>query len=210
MGVPELEAIDPGMDSPGDPKVTDISEKRIDESPDRWVPPNEWLERLVAEYGGQHGGDTETLPAGSDPNRAAVAIFTMNEDESVKMLRSIIEAHRQDYSFDQTLLHRLTELVEGSQACGMEEGEWAYVTCKTAGLLHNWSPYAEVRAVTLPYDDPDEPCESIRAYVLGFFWVCVCTAINTCESYSSFPAPLQVALLTSSSLCSSSAWNLYP
>jgi hypothetical protein len=200
MGIPELAAVDLGTGSPGDAKATGIVEKRIDESPDRWVPPNEWLLRLMVEHGGQHGGDSETLPAGSDPNRVAVAIFAMDEDESVKVLRSVIEAHQQDYTFDQALMHRLMELVEGSQACGMEEGEWAYVTCNTAGLLHNWSPYAEVRVVTLPYDDPDEPCESIRAYVLGFFWVCVCTAVNICECWSSFFAPLQVALLILSSL----------
>jgi hypothetical protein len=165
------------------------------------VPPNAWLTRLVEEYGGQHGGDSETLPAGSDPNRIAVAIFTMNEEESVKVLRSIIEGHQQDYTFDQALMHRLIELVKGNEACEMEYGEWAYVTCKTAGLIHNWSPYAEVRAVTLPYDDPDEACESFRAYILGFFWVCVCTAVNTCESWPSFFArlPLQISLLTFSS-----------
>ena len=96
------------------------------------------------------------------------------------MLKSIMEAHHQDYTFDQSLIHCLAELVEGNQVCEMEYGELAYVTCKTAGLLRNWSPYAEVRAVTLPYDDPEEACESFRAYILGFFWVCVCTAINTC------------------------------
>jgi hypothetical protein len=68
----------------------------------------------------------------------------------------------------------------------MEEGEWAYVTCKTAGLVNNWSPYAEVRAVTLPYDDPDEPCESIRAYLVGFFWVCCASAVNTCKLFLVF------------------------
>lgn len=182
MGVPELEPVDLDKDrySPGEVKVAGVDEKRIDASPDRWVPPNEWLQRLIDEYGGQHGGESETLPAGSDPNRVADAIFSMNEDESVKMLKSIMEAHHQDYTFDQKLMHRLAELVEGNQACEMEYGEWAYVTCKTAGLLHNWSPYAEVRAVKLPYDDPEEACESFRAYILGFFWVCVCTAVNTC------------------------------
>jgi hypothetical protein len=38
----------------------------------------------------------------------------MNEDESVKMLKSIMEAHHQDYNFDQTLMHRLADLVEGN------------------------------------------------------------------------------------------------
>jgi len=77
MGIPELAAVDPGTGSPGDAKVTRTDEKRIDESPDRWVPPNEWLLRLMVEYGGQHGGDSETLPAGSDPNRVAVSPFSL-------------------------------------------------------------------------------------------------------------------------------------
>lgn len=80
MGVPELEAVDLGEDgySPGEFKVAGLDEKRIDASPNPWIPPNEWLQRLIDEYGGQHGGESETLPAGSDPNRVADAIFTMN------------------------------------------------------------------------------------------------------------------------------------
>ncbi|KAM0807083.1 putative Oligopeptide transporter 2 [Seiridium cardinale] len=166
------------MDPPGDVKVVNVDEK-TDALPENWVPPEEWLQRLADEYSGQHGGGTETLPAGSDINRVVAAVFTMNEEESVKALRNTIEAHQKDYTFDHVQMRHITELVEGNQACGMEYGEWAYATCKMAGLVHNWSPYAEVRAVTLPYDDPDEPCESVRAYVLGFFWVCVCTAVNT-------------------------------
>jgi hypothetical protein len=91
----------------------------------------------------------------------------------------------------------------------MEQGEWAYEVCKRAGLCHNWSPYAEVRAVTLPYDDADEPCESFRAYLLGYFWVCVCTAVNTCKFPSLLAAPIR-CVLTLSSLCSSSAWYRNP
>lgn len=167
----------------GDVRVVGVEEKGRDASlSDRWTPPNEWLQRLVDEYSGEHGGQSETLPAGSDPDRIATAIFTLNEEESVKILQSLVDGHLKDYTIDHNLLRRCAELVEGNTACGMEYGEWAYVTCKTAGLIHNWSPYAEVRAVTLPYDDPDEPCESIRAYVVGFFWVCCATAVNTCES----------------------------
>jgi hypothetical protein len=96
MGIPELEAVDADTYSTGDVKVVGVDEKRIDGSPDRWVPPNEWLIRLMEEYSGQHGGESETLPAGSDPNRVAVAVFTMNEEESVKILKSIIEGHQHD------------------------------------------------------------------------------------------------------------------
>lgn len=174
-------AVDNKMASLGDVKAIGLDEKTevVPESPDRWAPPNEWLARLLDEYTGQHGDDTETLPAGSDPDRVIAAILTLNEEESVKVLRAIIADHHQDYTFDRVQMNRLKEIVEGHEACGMEYGEWTYVVSKTAGLLHNWSPYAEVRAVTVPYDDPEEPCESVRAYLLGFFWVCVCTAVNT-------------------------------
>jgi hypothetical protein len=178
--------------SPDDVNVADVDEKRItqyDSSPslsDSWLPPEEWLERLVEEYSGQHGGESETFPAGADPNRTANAIFTFNEEQSVKILESLIQDHQTDYTIDHNLLNRCRELIQGHTACGMEEGEWAYVTCKTAGLVNNWSPYAEVRAVTLPYDDPDEPCESIRAYLVGFFWVCVASAVNTCKFFLVF------------------------
>ncbi|KAK7908880.1 hypothetical protein PG985_016183 [Apiospora marii] len=140
-------------------------------------PPNEWLDRLKAEYTGDHGG--EALPAGADPDRMVECVLTLNEEESVQVLKDLLESQREDYSIDRQMMARLEQLVEGCEACGMEQGEWAYEVCKRAGLYHNWSPYTEVRAVTLPYDDPDEACESLRAYFLGFFWVCVCTAINT-------------------------------
>ena len=170
---------------PSDVKVAGVNEKSLDTSLSSpgggWAAPNEWLLRLEAEYSGQHSGQSETLPAGSDPNRIATAIFTLNEEESVKILRSLIDGHENDYTIDHNLIRRCAELVEGNTACGMDYGEWTYVTCKTAGLIHNWSPYAEVRAVTLPYDDPDEPCESVRAYIVGFFWVCAASAVNTCE-----------------------------
>jgi len=175
-------------------KSADIDEKQVvDASSDHWIPSNDWLVRFTEEYTGQHGG--ETLPAGSDPDRVASSVLTMNEDLSVEFLKSIIESHHQDYTFDSGFMQRCKELVEGNQACGMEHGEWAYETAKTAGIIQNWSPYAEVRAVVLPYDDPEEPCETFRAYALGVFWVCVVTAVNTCESALPFSAsPLILAV----------------
>lgn len=168
-------------------KTVGIEEKRLDvydASPitsDQWVPPEQWIDRLLTEYSGNHSGNSETLPTGSDINRIVAAIFTLNEEESVKVLKDIFENSKNDYTIDQNLLRRCGELIQGHEACEMEEGEWAYTVCKQAGIIHNWSPYVEVRAVSLPYDDPDEPCESVRAYLIGFFWVCCATAVNTCE-----------------------------
>lgn len=181
--------------TPSEVRATSIDEKNVstdeknvsssDSSPsltgENWQPSQEWLERFIQEYSGKHGGDSEALPAGADPMRTATCVFTFNEEASVKILESLIEDHVEDYSIDKNLLVHCRELIQGPTACNMEEGDWAYTVCKTAGMVNNWSPYAEVRSVTLPYDDPEEPCESFRAYIVGFFWVCVATAVNTCE-----------------------------
>lgn len=145
-------------------------------------PPVEWLERLKDEYSGEHGGKSETLPAGCDIDRMALSVLTLDVEEAVQVLKDMLVSQKDDYTIDHVVMERCRELVQGNQACDIEHGEWAYEVCKRAGLYHNWSPYAEVRAVTLPYDDMDEACESFRAYVLGYFWVCVCTAVNTCET----------------------------
>jgi hypothetical protein len=169
-----------------DDKIAHVVDKSAShEKSEEWEAPAEWLERFKEEYSGRHGG--EALPAGSDPDLVAAAIFTRNEDDSIEVLSHYIANHQTDYTFDQTLMRHLEMLVQGNKVMDLEQGEWSYAVCKMAGLVDNWSPYAEVRAVTLPYDNPDEPCESFRAYFLGFFWVCVCTAVNTCERPTKSP-----------------------
>lgn len=153
-------------------------EKKLEDSADR-TPPEDWLERLKDEYSGQHEG--ESLPPGCDPDRFAIAILTMNEEQSVECLNGINNNLHNDYTFDSVQAVRMRELLGGSEACGLERSEWSYQVCKMAGIFHNWSAYLEVRACTLPYDDIDEPCETIRAYIVGFFWVIVMTAGDTCE-----------------------------
>lgn len=168
----------------------------------QWTPPEDWLERLKDEYSGRH--ERESLPPGCDPDRFAVAILTMNEEQAVECLNDIIENLHNDFTFDRAQAARMKELASGNQTCGLDYSEWAYQVCKMAGILHNWSAYLEVRACTLPYDDVNEPCESLRAYLVGFFWVIVITAVNTCECGNS-PEPISRFKLTSLSLCSSTA-----
>lgn len=162
-------------------KGKDIHDEKA-QSPDQgWTVPEDWISRFIDEYTGEHGGQTETLPPGADPELTARAVLTYHQDEAVKMLEARINATDYDYNFDTVLMERMKVLVLGPEASVMEYGHWAYVTSKTAGFIHNWSPYAEVRAVTVPYDDPAEPCETFRAYFLGFFWVIIVTAVNTCK-----------------------------
>ena len=144
-----------------------------------WTAPEDWLERLKDEYSGKHDG--ESLPPGCDPDRFARAILTMNEQQAVETLTDIISNLHNDYTFDVALAAYVRELIQGPEACGLASNEWAYQVCKTAGIIQNWSAYLEVRACTLPYDDIEEPCETFRSYFVGFFWVIIMTAVNTCE-----------------------------
>ena len=173
----------------------------------QWGPPEDWLARFKDEYSGVHGGESETLPPGSDLDRVARAVLTLDEQQAIQILKDTVENHHQDYTFSTILMARIKLLLEGSEAAGISQADWAYEICKIAGLVHNWSPYTEVRAVTVPYDDPDEPCETFRAYVLGLFWVCVCTAINTCE-YQIHPRLIQILMWLS--LQPTPAWYLNP
>jgi hypothetical protein len=157
------------------------NEKVKDVEGSEWVVPEEWISRFIDEYTGDHGGQTETLPPGSDPEMTARAVLTFHQDEALILLQERINSTNYDYNFDTVFFDRLKMLTQGPEACGYEYEDWAYVTSKTAGYIHNWSPYAEVRAVTLPYDDPTEPCETFRAYLLGLFWVIIVTGVNTCE-----------------------------
>jgi hypothetical protein len=172
----------------------------------QWSPPEDWLARFKDEYSGVHGG--ETLPPGSDLDRVAKTVLTLNEQQAVEILKETVESHHQDYTFSTILMARIKVLLGGSEAAGISQADWAYETCKIAGLVHNWSPYTEVRAVTVPYDDPDEPCETFRAYVLGLFWVCVCTAINTCECLPYFSLHLNTDANQSSTLASPGSQSL--
>lgn len=179
---PQLDHID--RDSPPlDEKYGEHSHIENAEGKDtptgQWTCPPDWHARLRDEYTGNHEG--ETLPPGADVDRAVSAILTMGPKESVNILKETLVWHARDLTFMDTARANIERLLQGHEACGMDYDDWAYETCKTAGRIANYSPYPEVRSVSLPYDDVDEPCESIRAWVLGMFWLIGCTCINTCE-----------------------------
>lgn len=155
-----------------------LDAKGISPETDTWTCPPDWHARLRAEYTGNHEG--EALPPGADVDRAVDAIMTFPPGRAVEVLKETLEWHARDLTFMDTARTNIERLLTGHEACEMDYDDWAYETCKTAGRIANYSPYPEVRSVSLPYDDVEEPCESIRAWVLGMFWLIGCTCINTC------------------------------
>ncbi|RCK62394.1 Oligopeptide transporter 2 [Candida viswanathii] len=56
--------------------------------------------------------------------------------------------------------------------------DWGLQVRLEAALIDTWSPYAEVRAVTVPYDDPEVPVETFRVYLIGILWTAIGAVIN--------------------------------
>ncbi|CAK7898061.1 oligopeptide transporter 2 [[Candida] anglica] len=67
---------------------------------------------------------------------------------------------------------------DGHSADYYEVVDWNLQVRLEAALQAYHSPYPEVRSVTDPFDDPNTPCETLRAYVLGFIWVAIGAFIN--------------------------------
>ncbi|CCE41472.1 uncharacterized protein CPAR2_800240 [Candida parapsilosis] len=56
--------------------------------------------------------------------------------------------------------------------------DWDLQVRLEAVLVAYWSPYPEVRAVTLPFDDPSIPVETFRVYLIGIIWTAIGAVIN--------------------------------
>lgn len=76
-------------------------------------------------------------------------------------------------------MDKIQQLVNGPKACDMDESDWSFDVRAEASVIYYHSPYPEVRSVTVPYDDPDTPVETIRSYTLGLIFMAGATALNT-------------------------------
>ncbi|KAI5960218.1 hypothetical protein CANMA_004060, partial [Candida margitis] len=56
--------------------------------------------------------------------------------------------------------------------------DWDLQVRLEAVLVAYWSPYPEVRSVTLPFDDPTIPVETFRVYLIGIIWTAIGAVIN--------------------------------
>ena len=106
-------------------------------------------------------------------------IVEMNDDEALDVLVTAIENHRIDPNFPAWTMDKLKALVLGYKACDMSEDDWSFDVRTEAAILKYHSPYPEVRSVTDPFDDPNLPVETFRAYTLGLIFMAGATGLNT-------------------------------
>lgn len=106
-------------------------------------------------------------------------------DDAKKILQDLLEYHEYDYNFPSTTREKIEALLDGPSE-GQKEVDWRLEVKTEAALNKFYSPYPEVRAITTPDDDPDIPCETIRAHLLGYIWAVIAQFTNALF-YSRFP-----------------------
>ncbi len=93
-------------------------------------------------------------------------------DDAKKILQDLLEYHEYDYNFEESTRRKIEALLDGPGE-GQKEVDWRLEVKTEAALNKFYSPYPEVRAITTPDDDPDMPCETIRAHMLGYIWAVI-------------------------------------
>ena len=137
----------------------------------------EWRRKLNEQYG-RHA-EAEGIAPAADITAILDLIIQLPVEEAMEIALKAIETHGDDLNFPSHTMHKLETLVQGYKVAEMEPSEWEFELKCEAAVIHYHSPYPEVRAVTVPFDDPSEPVETIRSYVLGFALMAGSTALNT-------------------------------
>ncbi|KAJ5166085.1 uncharacterized protein N7482_004866 [Penicillium canariense] len=105
-------------------------------------------------------------------------INTLTTEECKDIIQKLLKYHEYDYNFSNALREKLSSLIEGPSE-GQDAEEWELQLKTEAALNRFYSPYPEVRAVATPTDDPDIPCETIRAHLLGYMWAIIAQFTNS-------------------------------
>lgn len=134
---------------------------------------NEAVE-ILREFLKQHGSDMNIS------HELVLFIERLVEGQTSDSSSSKTEDASQDEKKDEAVerLEPIGPSLSGGSGFEKEIFDWELQTKTEAGMIAFWSPYAEVRAVTDPYDDPNIPCETWRVYFLGLVWTVLSCIIN--------------------------------
>ncbi|KAH0335799.1 OPT-domain-containing protein, partial [Aureobasidium melanogenum] len=104
--------------------------------------------------------------------------FTLEETRS--MMEKVWKIHELDPNFPDNILDKIKEFLFNEDVFINPEkhAELIAEVKIEAALIVNNSPYAEVRAVVDNTDDPNMPCASLRAYIIGLGFVTLLAFIN--------------------------------
>ncbi|KAK9360818.1 OPT oligopeptide transporter protein-domain-containing protein [Lipomyces starkeyi] len=103
---------------------------------------------------------------------------TMEVGEAYDVLTAAADYHSDDVNFPAKSMRKIQSLLAGEEAYGLDHESFELDMRLEACLIKYHSPYPEVRAVCKPVDDPTIPVETLRAYIIGSFWVFCAAFIN--------------------------------
>ncbi|KAK9364971.1 OPT oligopeptide transporter protein-domain-containing protein [Lipomyces kononenkoae] len=123
------------------------------------------------------------------------ATLEMTKERGLEILSGIAEYHNDDVNFPDSTMSRIQFLLQGQEACQMDSESYEIAVKVEAALIDSFSPYPEVRAVCDPFDDPEMPCETFRAYLLGLLWVVIGSFVNQLFYFRQPPLNLRAAAI---------------
>ncbi|RTE84970.1 hypothetical protein BHE90_000470 [Fusarium euwallaceae] len=134
---------------------------------------------------------------------------TIDLDEAKRRAETLLYFHEHDPNFNTDSIIRLQAFVENEDIFENPEKHHDLITdIKTeVALLTINSPYAEVRAVVSNKDDPSAPAGTIRAWVIGLFFVVVQSFVNQLFSVRQPTIKLQAPVIQLLSFPLGKAWE---
>ncbi|KAL7946566.1 OPT oligopeptide transporter domain-containing protein [Trichoderma barbatum] len=98
------------------------------------------------------------------------ATYTLEEVRD--LLSTFYRLHRRDPNFPLDVIERIEDFLNNDGISAQPEKHEQLISEMKiqAALIVTNSPYAEVRSVVSPHDDPTMPCSTIRAWVLGILF----------------------------------------
>ncbi|KAK9478020.1 OPT oligopeptide transporter protein-domain-containing protein [Lipomyces japonicus] len=125
----------------------------------------------------QTSGDMDDILT-EDADFIVGKLNTLDVTESLRVVTHAFDYFKDDINYPEKSLHKIQLLIQGEEAYGQGPALYDLDLRLEAALIKFHSPYPEVRSVCSPTDDPTIPVETLRAYLIGFFWVAVGSFVN--------------------------------
>ncbi|QPG74451.1 hypothetical protein FOA43_001781 [Brettanomyces nanus] len=121
--------------------------------------------------------NSDETDAAQDIHYVLDKIDGLSLEDALEILRTVEKNHKNDLNFPKTSKKKIEQLLHQPEL--FSKDEYDFGAKAEAAVIYYFSLYPEVRAVTAPQDDPEEPCETIRAYILGLAWAVIGQFINS-------------------------------
>lgn len=123
------------------------------------------------------GKGIDDMETATDLDYIIQAIYGLTDAQAISILHRTIEEHDNDPNFPPHTKKYLRQLIN-KEAIEISDEKYSFALRLEAALIHFHSPYPEVRAISDPIDNPEEPAETWRVYLLGIVWVIIGSGVN--------------------------------